>query len=343
MRRKWCGFLLLVALSYAWGCDDEKAGGDLVETKIGDVQEVDAPESELGDVNPDQGEDLVAETDDLAPDGALDTETSVDLDAVSDTNADVADEGQVPQTFLAVSHQRCPLATRVAQVDIEALQGQVWANAWVFDRPNPAIGEAALRSEHCVFHTQPTGCGPCALGEVCGANGHCASYPEQRSDVSLHVQSATETQTFTVDPWGGISAQIDVGAPPYRLDLVVGAHTIQTEALSPPGPLGAVTATVTGGSEAPTHLLLNWSGGAPDAQVFTHIPINHHVGGPTFTECQAPASLGSFGVEEAMLAPLAVSTGLEFQSVEHVVFAAAETPVGCFEFRFLQRSWPQFN
>jgi len=35
-----------------------------------------------------------------------------------------------------------------------------------------------------------------------------------------------------------------------------------------------------------------------------------------------------------MLLPLAVSTGLEFQGIEHVRFAVAETPLGCVEFRF---------
>ncbi len=67
--------------------------------------------------------------------------------------------------------------------------------------------------------------------------------------------------------------------------------------------------------------------------MFTHIPINHHAGGPTFTECWVEASVHTLQVPGAMLVPLAVETGLEFQGVEHVQVAAAETPAGCVELR----------
>ena len=70
------------------------------------------------------------------------------------------------------------------------------------------------------------------------------------------------------------------------------------------------------------------------AFVRTTIPINHHAGGPTFTECAAPDGSGAFHADAAMINPLAVKTGLEFQGVEHVFVAAAVTPQGCVEFRF---------
>ena len=97
--------------------------------------------------------------------------------------------------------------------------------------------------------------------------------------------------------------------------------------------------TLEGGYDAPTSLDVAWSTSAVGTDVFTHIPINHHAGGPTFTECTVPASSGGFTVGEAMLAPLAVSTGLEFQGLEHVRFAAAETPAGCVEVRFTERHY----
>jgi len=75
------------------------------------------------------------------------------------------------------------------------------------------------------------------------------------------------------------------------------------------------------------------------SHVYTLIPINHHAGGPTFTRCVVDAAQGSFLVGEAMLKPLAVGTGLEFQSIAHVRFAAAETPKGCVEFRFFVNHW----
>ena len=40
---------------------------------------------------------------------------------------------------------------------------------------------------------------------------------------------------------------------------------------------------------------------------------------------------GSFFAEATMVDPLAVSTGLEFQGIDHVYTAAAHTPDGCVE------------
>ena len=59
----------------------------------------------------------------------------------------------------------------------------------------------------------------------------------------------------------------------------------------------------------------------------------------TFTMCVVAAAECSFEVGQAMLQPLAVSTGLEFQPVDHVRFAAAETELGCVEFRFIVRQF----
>ena len=58
------------------------------------------------------------------------------------------------------------------------------------------------------------------------------------------------------------------------------------------------------------------------------------MGGLTFTECAVPASSGALHIDGAMLQPLAAVTGLEFQGVEHVRFAAASTPAGCVELRY---------
>ena len=91
---------------------------------------------------------------------------------------------------------------------------------------------------------------------------------------------------------------------------------------------------VAGGLDSPTALDLTWTPPADAGTVLTRIPINHHAGGPTFTDCAANASAGTLHVAGAMLTPLAVSTGLEFQGIAHAQSAAVETPQGCIEVRF---------
>ena len=68
--------------------------------------------------------------------------------------------------------------------------------------------------------------------------------------------------------------------------------------------------------------------------VRNHDLVNELMGGLTFTECAVNASSGSLHVDEAMLTPLAVVTGLEFSAVYHTRFAAAQTPLGCVELRY---------
>jgi hypothetical protein len=88
--------------------------------------------------------------------------------------------------------------------------------------------------------------------------------------------------------------------------------------------------------ELPESIDLSWSG-PDDGFAYTLIPINHHAGGPTFTECRLPASAHALHVDGEMLQPLAVGTGLEFQGLEHVRTAAAHTPLGCVELRYSYR------
>jgi hypothetical protein len=56
-----------------------------------------------------------------------------------------------------------------------------------------------------------------------------------------------------------------------------------------------------------------------------------------------PASAGALHVDGSMLLPLAVATGLEFQGMDHVRFAAAETPAGCVEIRMMVSHYPNLS
>ena len=89
-----------------------------------------------------------------------------------------------------------------------------------------------------------------------------------------------------------------------------------------------------GAWNAPGDTTLAWDSTTDWA--YTHIPINHHVGGPTFTECHVPGNEGPIVVPAAMIDPLAVITGLEFQGMRHAQFASAQTSAGCVEFRFIR-------
>lgn len=89
--------------------------------------------------------------------------------------------------------------------------------------------------------------------------------------------------------------------------------------------------------DAPTAIDLWWDTQPAGVDAFTHIPINHHVGTPTFTECSVDGAADGMRVPGDMLAPLAVSTGLELQTLDAARFAAATTEHGCIEVRFSVR------
>jgi hypothetical protein len=86
--------------------------------------------------------------------------------------------------------------------------------------------------------------------------------------------------------------------------------------------------------DAPEAVHIEWDPVAGESAVYTNIPINHHVADGSFTECVVAASAGTMHVGQSMLVPLAVSTGLEFQGLMHVKYAALELPAGCLEFRY---------
>jgi hypothetical protein len=86
--------------------------------------------------------------------------------------------------------------------------------------------------------------------------------------------------------------------------------------------------------DMPGALDATWQPPDDGAFVRTRIPINHHAGGHTFTDCHAPTSAGTFHADAEMIDPLSVQTGLEFQGIDHIFVAAAHTPQGCVEFRF---------
>ena len=228
--------------------------------------------------------------------------------------------------------ERCPLTERVGLVSIS--EGRV--NAFMFDRTDPLIGAPALTDPSCAFHEyRPAQPCSCSGDELCGIDGVCTAPPLRATDGRLVLEAAGERQLFTADPTlGDLGGEITLSGTAFTLEVTAFGQTVTLEqATEVPGEIASLTATLTGTYDSPEAIDASWDTFV-SGHVFTHIPINHHAGGATFTECAVDTASGALRVERPMLEPLAVSTGLEFQSFDHTRFAAAETARGCVEIRF---------
>jgi len=209
----------------------------------------------------------------------------------------------------------------------------------LFDRPDPWVGEAEASTATCEFHRYtPGSCGACEAGKKCSIASECL--PERRTikNVTLEVETVGSVRHYDADSQlGGIYSSLDIGDADssYAMTLSWDETVIVLDATRVAGDdLASVSiSTESTQYDMPGALDATWES-TSDAFVRSRIPINHHAGGPTFTECRAPASSGTFHADAAMIDPLAVQTGLEFQGIEHEFVAAAVTPQGCVEFRF---------
>lgn len=252
--------------------------------------------------------------------------------------ADAQDGVTDGDAIQAVVGARCEPDERVGQVDIAYWGASHDLYGWLDDRPDPWVGRPALTSDACVFHRfdPASACPTCDVDEMCAVGGACVTPPEPQA-ARLTITAGGEAVTFDA-PDGHFNEELSLPGDRYALELSFADVRVVVPAIEIPGELADLEGTLIGTRTAPRGLSLSWSrAGLGDSQVFTSIRINHHRAGPTFTECAVPASRGGFDIQEAMLAPLAVSTGLEFQSVEHTRFAAAATPRGCVEFRLRRR------
>ena len=334
-------FLILSACLFAAAllaaCDD---GGSTPKDVDGDsAAEVDAGDA---DVSPDE---LPDEPDpDVGPDELPDEPEPDANDAdLSDGDSEVSEIDDVdpdvdPDHTHAVVGARCPLTELVGQVEIESSDPSVYFNAWLREGPDPTIGEPELTTAACKFYRENRSCTGCTEMQQCSAAGTCVERVASRLGVQAALVSATERQDVVQDEWGGLWAEVGI-AGPWAVELVIDGHVVSTDALLPPEALVSPAVSLAGDSMAPEGLEATWQGGAADTEVFTHIHINHHVRGPTFTECSVDAPVGAMSVPGNMLMPLAAVTGLEFQGLEHQRVAAAHTPFGCIEFRWLRREW----
>lgn len=238
----------------------------------------------------------------------------------------------------AVMGQLCPVESTIGVVQLAGFPTP-YVQVTLYDRTDPWIGEAELSTSTCEFHHYKAGvCQACQAGEVCSLASMCV--PEQRTvkDATLRVSTGTSQREYKADATlGGIYSALDIGnaASSYAMTLSWGDMEVQLDAMPVAGAnLTNAAVDIEGDSEAPGALDATWKASPSGAFVRSRIPINHHAGGPTFTECAAPESAGAFHADAAMVNPLAVRTGLEFQGLRRELVAAANTPLGCVEFRF---------
>ncbi len=287
----------------------------------------------------------IADTSDVVPpDVAPETDTS-DVPEVPDVGqpdtANDADDAVAPKVIAATPGARCEPADRVGLVQIED-QGVLYASAWVYDRTNPVYGPPESTAGVCAFYRfvpGAAGCPACEDDETCGRSGQCEPLPNVRRDVALVLTAGDDAQRFeSSGDYGELWGEVTLGGT-LSVSLSFGGLEVTLGSTTVPAALEGVEGTLDGDESNPEGVEVTWTPVTGDTQVFTHVPMNHHVAEPSFTECVAGASSGALSIGGGMLKPLSVSTGLEFQGIEHVRFAAADTELGCVEIRFMVRAY----
>lgn len=309
--------------------------------------------SDQGHDAPEASVDTIAEAkpDSPAPEAAEDTvtpdpadEAGADVPA-SDTPPDAPapdhDETDAPSptVIAAVPGARCAPATRIGRVMVYGSDFATTLDAAVEvnDRAPTWLLGPKLTDASCSFFEQlpPAFCGTCPDGTICTPDGSCQTLPVPVPDVVLTLMTADASQVFaTTGALGGAWGAVTLPGRAFAVEVSWGDLTVTLGPTAVPDVLEGATQTLAGSYDEPTALDLTWTPPQDGATVFTHIPINHHAAGATYTECAVEAAVGALHVDGAMLVPLAVETGLEFQGIEHVRFAAAETPAGCVDVLF---------
>ncbi|MFO0549677.1 MAG: hypothetical protein U0271_14895 [Polyangiaceae bacterium] len=253
--------------------------------------------------------------------------------------------GEPSGSYTAVHDTYCAPERLIGTVQLSSTPDP-YVQVYLYDKPDPWIGPPELETATCAFHRFNTSsCATqCSPGDVCSFDGDCV--PERRTvkDATLTIDVNGAEQTLQADETlGGINGNVTVGSAQssFGMSLTWGALEVVLE----PMPYMADTLqnlTLTTESDQfdqPGAVDVTWDPAAA-GHVMSTIPINHHAAGPTFTHCVAAASLGAFHADAEMINPLSVITGLEFQGVQYVSVAAAETPAGCVEFRFGGQQFP---
>lgn len=264
------------------------------------------------------------------PPETLDSETDTDTGTGTETGTETGDsQVHTPDGSF------CSPETRIGQIVLERYPGSnVSFQAQIYDAPSPWIGAPAQETESCAHYSyEAVICEDCEPGQQCSVDQECVDAPRTLKDLELTLSADGQSSTHSADAQGLIWGQL--GQESTFSFTLSGAVKLQSEEMSLPEP---ITPKVTSGGDydKPGTLSVSWQGSS-EGWVSTTIPINHHANSPTFTTCHSAADQGTFEVPEAMVNPLAVSTGLEFQGLEHGQFAAVETSAGCVQISVVNR------
>ena len=273
------------------------------------------------------------------------TDTAAPVDSANPGDSgDSGDTGEAPEGVEAVVGAACPAERRVGLVELEVADSGVQVVGWVFDRPDPRVEAPTEANDTCAFYQQDRGdCTGCPDGQVCTSTG-CQTAATRRSDVQLVVTGDGAPQTYDPVSDGYMYGPLDSPGSAYDITLTMGEDTVWVTDLPQPDPMPAVTVTLDADELSPGPLEATWTPYTSTDRVRTLIPMNHHNIEETFTECSAPATSGSFYATAAMVDPLAVVTGLEFQRVAAGQVAAAElADGGCVELRVERQARPDFT
>jgi hypothetical protein len=291
--------------------------------------------------SPDAGARLDAASPDAGAPDAATPDASDEGDASpqdagqGDASTQDAGQGDAGSVIVAVLDRRCALDERIGLIEVEAAFGARRATAQLADRPAPWLGAPSLADDTCYLHRAHDAPCTCPDTQVCNFQGACVEPPVPAPSLALTVLGDGQTQELPGQD-GLASGPLELGGDTFRLRLTTPGWTLESPTMTLPPALEALAGRLQGTSDAPDGLEITWTPVPGDTRVHTLTNINHHVRVPTFTDCEVAASTGRMAIAGEMLRPLAVSTGLEFQGASHARFAAAETPDGCVELRYLR-------
>src|SRR5690606_34808511 len=109
---------------------------------------------------------------------------------------------------------------------------------------------------------------------------------------------------------GLVDGEITLPGSSFSLELFAPEVSVRAASMTVPDALAGGSGDLHGDYMAPTGIDLTWTPPPAGVTVFTHVPMNHHVSTPAFTQCVVDGSAGALHIDGEMLSPLAVSTGL---------------------------------
>lgn len=230
----------------------------------------------------------------------------------------------------------CARNDLVGAIGLSLYDGTINLDGVIYNAPQPFTGLPTLENQHCALHVyDAAACGHCEEPLVCAGDGHCVPQPTAFLDLVVTASAGGVQHVAQANPKGGwLYEQWPHGGEDWALEVSFGQDTFAAPALPiAAGDLG-FSVTAEGDYDNPGALTVSWTPSTDGSLVRTEIPINHHAQAGTFTLCEAGAEGGGFQADAAMIEPLAVITGLEFQGIDHLQVASVVTSAGCVELRY---------